>query len=183
VARHAITLDKMNHFVESNNNQVPTPEMWHTPRVGTTPTLGHPRSTGETPLVEYSYTPIMKLKLWQWEYDFDKEDAKIVIPLILLLLGLSFTAFQKEALWAGAVAYYLLYFFLKPCVLSLKNTFARTWRWMRFRCPYCKSREVFLQGYQGYHSDEQYAFYLCNHCKVGSVEVNGRLIKTTRELE
>ena len=53
-------------------------------------------------------------KLWQWEYDFEKEDAKIVIPLILLLLGLTFTPHHAEVLWAGAVAYYLLYFFLMP---------------------------------------------------------------------
>jgi len=53
-------------------------------------------------------------KLWQWEYDLEKEDAKIVIPLILLLLGLTFTPHHAEVLWAGAVAYYLLYFFLMP---------------------------------------------------------------------
>lgn len=49
----------------------------------------------------------MKIKLWQWEYDFDKEDAKIVVPLILLVLGLSLTPLRKEAIWGGAVAYYL----------------------------------------------------------------------------
>jgi hypothetical protein len=43
MARRAYALDKMNYFVEGNDNQVPTAEMWHTPRVGTTPTLGNPR--------------------------------------------------------------------------------------------------------------------------------------------
>src|SRR5689334_8161536 len=114
----------------------------------------------------------MKIKLWQWEYDFDKEDAKIVVPLALLVLGLVFTQVNKEALWGGAATYYLLYFFLKPCLLVLKELFA----WLRlrllFRCPYCKSRELILQGYQGYHSDEQYAFHLCNRCRKTSVLVN-----------
>jgi hypothetical protein len=39
---------------------------------------------------------------------------------------------------------------------------------------------MILQGYQGYHSDEQYAFHLCNRCKETSVLVNERLIKATR---
>jgi hypothetical protein len=118
----------------------------------------------------------MKIKLWQWEYDFDKEDAKIVVPLILLLLGLTLTQLRKDALFAGAVAYYLLYFFLPPCLLALKNLSARVSHWLFFRCPYCKSREVFLQGYQGYHSDEQYPIHLCNRCRETSVLVNDRLI-------
>ena len=76
---------------------------------------------------------IMKLKLWQWEYDFDKEDAKIVVPLILLLLGLFFTPLRRDTLWVGAVGYYLLYFFLMPCLTALQKTIARAWRWMLFR--------------------------------------------------
>jgi hypothetical protein len=116
----------------------------------------------------------MKIKLWRWELDFDKEDAKIVIPLVLLLLGLVFTRLNKEALWGGAVAYYLLYFFLRELV-------ARVRLWLFFRCPYCKSREVLLQGYQGYHSDEQYAYHLCNRCRKTSVMVNERLIKALRD--
>ena len=120
----------------------------------------------------------MKIKLWQWEYDFDKDDAKIVIPLILLLLGLVFTPLRKDALWGGAVAYYLLYFFLGPCFLTLKELFTRLRHWLFFRCPYCKSPEVILQGYEGYHSDEYYAYHLCNRCRETSVLVNGRLIKT-----
>ncbi len=87
----------------------------------------------------------MKIKLWQWEYDFDKDDAKIVVPLILLLLGLTLTHLRKDALLGGAVAYYLLYFFLKPCLLTLKELFARMRHWLLFRCPYCKSREVIFQ--------------------------------------
>lgn len=115
----------------------------------------------------------MKIKLWQFEYDFDKDDAKIVVPVLLLVLGLTLTRLNKEALWSGAVAYYLLYFFLKPCVLGLKEARSH----FRFRCPYCKSRDVFLQGYEGYHSDEQYAWHLCNHCGETLILVNERLIK------
>jgi hypothetical protein len=122
----------------------------------------------------------MKIKLWQWEYDFDKEDAEIVVPLVLLLLGLTLTTLNKAAMWGGAVAYYLLYFFLKPCVLGLQRLFAGLHHWLIFKCPYCKSREVILQGYQGYHSDEQYAHHLCNRCRETSVLVNERLIKATR---
>lgn len=119
----------------------------------------------------------MKIKLWQFEYDFDKEDAKIVVPVLLLVLGLVFTPVSKSALWFGAVAYYLLYFFLKPLVIGMGALFQRLHHWLVFRCPYCKSREVFLQGYQGYHSDEQYAWYLCNHCGKTLILVNERLIK------
>src|SRR5277367_4699717 len=115
----------------------------------------------------------MKIKFWQLEYDFDKDDARIVVPLILLLLGLAITQLNKKALWGGAVAYYLLYFFMGSLFRALKELFlrSRTWlhAWRFFRCPYCKSRDVILQGYQGYHSDEQYAFHLCNTCRETSV--------------
>jgi hypothetical protein len=90
----------------------------------------------------------MKIKLWQWEYDFDKEDAKIVVPLILLVLGLTLTPLRKDVLLAGAVAYYLLYFFLPPCLLALKRLFARLSYWRHFKCPYCKNREVFSNPYR-----------------------------------
>jgi hypothetical protein len=122
----------------------------------------------------------MKIKLWQWEYDFEKADAEIVVPLVLLLLGLAFTPLNKAWLWSGGVAYYLLYFFLKPCVLGLKGILGKFHRWLTFRCPYCKSREVILQGYDGYHSDEFYAFHLCDQCRQTSVLVNDKLIKATR---
>ena len=49
----------------------------------------------------------MKIKLWKLEYDFDREDAEIVIPVVMLLVGLGFTQFKKEWLWAGTAAYYL----------------------------------------------------------------------------
>lgn len=120
----------------------------------------------------------MKIKLGGWEFQFDKEDAKIVVPLLLLLLGLTLTPLNKIWLWCGAVAYYLLYFFLKPCALGLKSLFGALHHWLTFRCPYCKSREVILQGFQGYHSDEFYGFHLCNRCRETSVLVNARLIKT-----
>jgi hypothetical protein len=123
----------------------------------------------------------MKIKLWQWEYEFDKEDAKIVVPLVLLVLGMVFTQLNKEALWGGVVAYYLLYFFLKQCLLRIEKLFARLRGWLFFRCPYCKSPEVILQGYQGYHSDELYAYHLCNRCHKTSVMVNERLIKAGRD--
>lgn len=132
-------------------------------------------------LASYTYVQevCMKIKLWQWEYEFDREDAEIVVPLALLLLGLAFTPLNKTVLWSGGVAYYLLYFFLKPFLLTLKGFFGRLRVWLLFRCPYCKSREVILQGYQGYHSDEFYAFHLCNQCRQTSVLVNQKLIKAT----
>ncbi len=122
----------------------------------------------------------MKIKLWQWEYDFDKGDAEIVVPLVLLLLGLAFTPLNKAWLWSGGVGYYLLYFFLKPCMLEVKRLLGSLYHWWIFRCPYCKSREVILQGYEGYHSDEQYAFHMCNQCRETSVLVNEKLVKASR---
>jgi hypothetical protein len=122
----------------------------------------------------------MKIKLWQFEYDFDKDDAKIVVPLILLVLGLTLTTLNKTALWIGGGAYYLLYFFLVPCLAALGRTLSRLRSWWLFRCPWCKSREVIMQGYQGYHSDEQYAFHLCNKCRNTSVLVGAKLIRATR---
>jgi hypothetical protein len=122
----------------------------------------------------------MKIKLWQWEYDFDRGDAEIVIPLALLLLGLAFTPLNKAWLWSGGVGYFLFYFFLKPSIIGVNRLLEDFYHWWIFRCPYCKSREVILQGYQGYHSDEQYAFHLCNQCRKTSVLVNEKLIKAGR---
>jgi len=123
-------------------------------------------------------SPSMKIKLWQFEYDFDKEDAKIVIPVLLLALGLAFTPLNKSALWSGFVVYYLLYFFLMPFLIALQDhLFIPVRHWLFFRCPYCKSRDVFLQGYEGYHSDELYAWHLCNHCGETLILINDRLIK------
>lgn len=119
----------------------------------------------------------MKIKLGTWgEFEFDKADAEIAVPLFLLPLGLAFTPINKMWLWIGGAAYYLLYFFLKPFALGLGRAFGgaygRVHHWWTFRCPYCKGREMILQGYQGYNSDEQYAFHLCNQCKSTSVLVN-----------
>ena len=61
----------------------------------------------------------IKIKLWQFEYNFDQKDVQIVVPVLLLVLGLVFTHLNKEVLWGGAVAYYLLYFSLKPGFFSL----------------------------------------------------------------
>jgi hypothetical protein len=122
----------------------------------------------------------VKIKLWQFEYDFDKNDAKIVVPLILLVLGLAFTTLNKTALWVGGVAYYLLYFFIREGLAGLWGMLSRLRSWWLFRCPSCKSREIIMQGYQGYHSDELYAFYLCNRCRDTSVMVNDKLIKATK---
>lgn len=121
----------------------------------------------------------MKFKLWHWEYEFDRGDAEVVFPLILLILGLTLTPLNKIWLWGGTVGYYLLYFFVKRFFVGLKKLVVEFQHWRSFRCPYCRSRDIFLQGYQGYHSDEQYAIHLCNDCKETSVLVHhsGRLIK------
>ena len=90
----------------------------------------------------------MKMKLLKWEYEFDKDDAQIVVPLVLLLLGLTLTPLNKTVVWSGGVAYYLLYFFLPPCFLAFNKLSARVRHWFAFRCPYCKSHEIILQGMQ-----------------------------------
>jgi hypothetical protein len=123
----------------------------------------------------------MKLKFWQTEFEFDKDDAKIVIPLILLLLALSLTSLPKQWVIGAGVVYYLLFFFLQNSALLLKRLFEHLHFKWTFKCPYCKSREVIMQGYQGYHSDEQYAYYLGNQCRYTSVLVNERLIKSDPE--
>jgi hypothetical protein len=115
----------------------------------------------------------MKIKIGTWgEYDFDKEDAKIVVPLILLLLGLFLTQLRKDVLLGAAVAYYALYFFLPPCFRALKEQLAQDRRWFAFRCPYCKSRELILQGPQEFHGDIPYDHYFCNRCRETCVWVN-----------
>jgi hypothetical protein len=121
----------------------------------------------------------MKIKLWQGEYDFDKEDAKIVVPLILLLLGLTVTPVRKDVLWGATVAYYLLYFFLPPVFGALKKLFARIHNWRVFRCPYCKSHEIILQGIQEFHGDIPYDHYFCNRCRETSVLVDDKMIAPT----
>ena len=123
-------------------------------------------------------SPAVKIELWQFKYDFDKDDAKIVIPVLLLALGLAFTPLNKSWLWSGAVVYYVLYFFLKPFWIALGGLFEKIHHWWMFRCPFCKSRDVFLQGYGGYHSDEFYGWHLCNHCGETVILLHsGKLIK------
>jgi hypothetical protein len=119
----------------------------------------------------------MKLKFWQTEFEFNKEDAEIVIPLILLVLAVSLTPFPKHWLLGAGAVYYLLFFFVPKCASLLKRFIEH----LRFKCPYCKSREIFLQGYQGYHSDEFYAYYACNQCKETSIYLNDRLVKSDPE--
>ena len=120
----------------------------------------------------------MKLKLWQFEWDFDKDDAKIAVPILLLALGLAFTRLTKTWLLVGAVVYYLLYFFLKPGYEGLRRWLVIVRLWKSRKCPSCKSRNVFLQGYDGYHSDEQYAYHACNDCGRTCILVNFRMIKS-----
>jgi hypothetical protein len=121
----------------------------------------------------------MKIEVWQWKFEFDKDDAKIVIPVLLLLLGLTQTPLHKVVLWSGAVAYYVLYFFLKPSLNALKNEMVAPVRqWFLFRCPHCKSRDIFEQGWQEYQGDVPYMYHLCNHCGETSILMNkGNLIK------
>jgi len=114
----------------------------------------------------------MRIKLWQLEYDFDKDDAKIVVPLILLVLALSVTQIRKDALLAGVGAYYLLYFFLPPLLVTIKNMLGRVRHWRTYRCPYCKSHELILQGMQEFHGDIPYDHYFCHRCRKTSVFVN-----------
>jgi hypothetical protein len=103
----------------------------------------------------------MKIKFWQFENEFDRDDAKIVIPIILLLIALSF-GFSPLWLLAAAVAYYLLLFFSDTGLSAVPAFKARR----RMRCPHCRNRKIFLQGYQGYKSDEMYAYYFAMIAKL-----------------
>jgi hypothetical protein len=122
---------------------------------------------------EVEFKPGMKIKIGSWgEYDFDKEDARIAVPLILLLLSLFLTQLRKDWLIGGAAAYYLLYFFLPPCFRAVKGLVEKLRHWFTFRCPYCKSHELILQGMQEFHSDIPYDHYFCHRCRETSVFVN-----------
>jgi hypothetical protein len=123
----------------------------------------------------------MKIKLWKGEYEFDKGDAEIVVPLVLVLLGLAFTPLNRIWLLTGAATYYLLYFFLKPSVLGLKEMIVDVHHWWIFRCPYCRSQEMVEQGLQEYKGDVPFYFHICNQCHETSVLMKGRFIKTTRQ--
>ncbi len=115
----------------------------------------------------------MKLKIWQFEYDFDRDDAKIVVPIILVLVAVSTTNLPAALLVGLAAGYYLLYFFLKDAVAAIKSSIGK----LKMRCPKCGNRKIILQGYQGYKSDEQYPYYLCDSCKTTSVLTDGGLLE------
>jgi hypothetical protein len=114
----------------------------------------------------------MKIKFWQFEYDFDRDDAKIVVPIVLLLVAVSVTNLDPILLLAAAATYYLLYFFLMDAIEAVKAYIAK----VKMRCPKCSNRKIFLQGYQGYKSDEQYAHYFCDSCKTTSILTDAGLI-------
>lgn len=115
----------------------------------------------------------MKLQFFKFEFVFDKEDAKIVVPLFVLLIALIFTQFNKEILLALAATYYLLYFFLETALNEVKECW---FKYIKLRCPKCRSRRIFLQGYQGYKSDEHYPYYLCNDCHTTSIKIESGLM-------
>lgn len=114
----------------------------------------------------------MKFKLWDFEYEFDRDDAKIVIPIVLLLISLSV---GLNAIWllAAAVLYYLLLFFSGAVVSAVRALIAKR----KVRCPRCHSRKIILQGYQGYKSDEHYAYYFCDSCKATSILTDGGMLE------
>ncbi|AXK82248.1 hypothetical protein DW352_18000 [Pseudolabrys taiwanensis] len=114
----------------------------------------------------------MKLEFWQFKYEFDRDDAKIVIPILLLVLALCFTKLNPIILIGFGAIYYFVYFFADDAV-ELVNTQLRK---RRMRCPRCKSRNVFLQGYDGYNSDEHYGYYLCNDCSTTSILIENGLM-------
>lgn len=118
----------------------------------------------------------MKLKFWQGEFEFDRDDAVIVIPLILLLLSFA-TPLPKLWLLVGFAVYYAVLFFGGKLFAPVMKLFKWTHILWFYRCPYCKSREIFLQGYQGYHSDEQYGYWFCNNCGETSIHIGDRFIK------
>jgi hypothetical protein len=116
----------------------------------------------------------MKFKIGHWgEFDFNKDDAKIAVPLILLVLGLPLTRVRRDWLLGGAVIYCL-------CVNAVGSIYTWTRHWLLFGSPHCKSREVVLQGYQGFNSDEHYGYHFCNRCRETSILVNNRLIAPRR---
>ena len=115
----------------------------------------------------------MKIKFWQFEYDFDRDDAKIVVPVVLLLIAISVTSLNPLWLLGSAAIYYLTYFFSTDAVEALRANLAKA----KMRCPKCKNRKIFLQGYQGYKSDEQHAFYFCDDCKTTSILTDGGLLQ------
>jgi len=115
----------------------------------------------------------MKIKLWNFEYDFDKDDAKIVVPIILLFAAILSTNIDPAILISFAAIYYLLYFFLFESVKKLKSVLPKP----KLKCPNCTNKKIILQGYQGYNSDEHYAYYWCSECKATSILTNGGMLR------
>jgi hypothetical protein len=110
-------------------------------------------------------------------FEFDRDDAVIVIPIILLLVSFA-TPLAKLWPFVGFAAYYLVLLL----VWKLMEPFKKLCKWVHmkwfYRCAYCKSREIFLQGYQGYHSDEHYGYWLCNQSGETSIHIGDRFIKS-----
>lgn len=116
----------------------------------------------------------MKLKIWQLgEFEFDRDDARIIVPILLLVL-LLFTAPVALA-WVlpAAAVYYLLLLFWKDVASALE----RYQDWRRMRCPKCKNRKIYLQGYQEYNSTELYPYYFCDNCNTTSILTGGGLLE------
>ncbi len=118
----------------------------------------------------------MKLKILQFECDFDKDDAKIFIPLVLTITSLGFSIFDDRIAIFLAIAYYSFYFYLIKTISITASSYDAVVRKIRMKCPACKSRHIFLQGYQGYKSDELYPYYLCNKCHSTSILIESGLI-------
>ena len=115
----------------------------------------------------------MKIKAWQFEYEFDRDDAKIVIPIVLLLTAISATAVNPMWWLATLTIYCLLYFFAGTAIDAARTFLAKR----NMRCPSCKNRKIFLQGYQGYKSDEQYPYYFFDSCETTAILTDGGLLK------
>ncbi len=103
----------------------------------------------------------MNIEFWKIKCDFDKQDAKIVIPIILLLIALIFSKLNKEILILTVVTYYFMYFFYGQYFTKMRGLYFNL---IKHKCPSCKSRKIYLQGYQGYKSDEHYPYYRCIAC-------------------
>ena len=119
----------------------------------------------------------MKLKFLKVEFEFDKDDAQIVVPLILLVLGLTLTPLPKTWLLAGAVVYYMLFFFIPKTVEPLKKWLVRQYNKWAYKCPYCKSQHTVMLGLQEYLGDIPYNWSRCNDCGEESVFLDDRLVK------
>jgi hypothetical protein len=116
---------------------------------------------------------LMKIKFWQFEYDFDRDDAKIIVPIILLLVVVTTTPVNPLWVLGAAAVYFLLLFFFKQAIAAVERFLA----WQRMRCPKCKNRKIYLQGYDTHNSDEHHAFYFCDNCKTTSILTSGGMLK------